>query len=276
MDVPVVVLTHNPPGPDNDSFVFVTEGIEAAIAKARELAGDKNVGLNSGQIADSGARGQADRRGLDRPRPGPAGRRHAVLQPSSTAPLSSGPAVDRRRQGRHTPAVSRALRVIDSSARARASSEPGARAVDDDPQVRAGDGQLVAVEAATRPISGWSIVLRSEMWRATRPLLPQLGEARAGRPAGRRSARAAARRPGSGRRRRAGRRRPRSPSARPARACAITRRRLAGEVAAQDVALVVAEQRACPGRSSRRSARPGRRPSPARRAAGRARAGRPA
>jgi dihydrofolate reductase len=51
MDVPVVVLTHDPPGPDNDSFVFVTEGIEAAIARARELAGDKIVGLNSGQIA---------------------------------------------------------------------------------------------------------------------------------------------------------------------------------------------------------------------------------
>jgi dihydrofolate reductase len=51
MDVPVVVLTHNPPGPDNDSFVFVTQGIEAAIAKARELAGDKHVGLNSGEIA---------------------------------------------------------------------------------------------------------------------------------------------------------------------------------------------------------------------------------
>ena len=51
MDVPVVVLTHNPPGPDNDSFVFVTEGIEAAISKARELAGDKHVGLNSGEIA---------------------------------------------------------------------------------------------------------------------------------------------------------------------------------------------------------------------------------
>ena len=51
MDVPVVVLTHNPPSPDNDSFVFVTEGIEAAISKARELAGDKHVGLNSGEIA---------------------------------------------------------------------------------------------------------------------------------------------------------------------------------------------------------------------------------
>ena len=54
MDVPVVVLTHNPPAdrPQADeNFVFVTEGIEAAVAKAREIAGTKDVGLNSGTIA---------------------------------------------------------------------------------------------------------------------------------------------------------------------------------------------------------------------------------
>jgi dihydrofolate reductase len=53
MDVPVVVLTHNPPADrqDDESFVFVTEGIEAAVARAKELAGGKEVGLNSGQIA---------------------------------------------------------------------------------------------------------------------------------------------------------------------------------------------------------------------------------
>ena len=54
LDVPCVVLTHNPPAdrPQADeSFVFVTEGIEAAVAKASEIAGDKEVGLNSGTIA---------------------------------------------------------------------------------------------------------------------------------------------------------------------------------------------------------------------------------
>ncbi len=51
MDRPVVVLTHDAPGPDDESFVFVSEGIEAAIAKARELAGEKVVGLNGGEIA---------------------------------------------------------------------------------------------------------------------------------------------------------------------------------------------------------------------------------
>ena len=49
-----VVLTHRPPEdrPEaNDNFVFVTEGIEAAIAKAKEIAGDRNVAVNGGQIA---------------------------------------------------------------------------------------------------------------------------------------------------------------------------------------------------------------------------------
>ena len=54
MDVPTVVLTHNPPADrplEDESFAFVTDGIEAAVAKARELAGGKEVGLNSGQVA---------------------------------------------------------------------------------------------------------------------------------------------------------------------------------------------------------------------------------
>jgi dihydrofolate reductase len=39
-------------GPQQDeNFVFVTGGIEAAIAKAKELAGDKDVGVNGGTIA---------------------------------------------------------------------------------------------------------------------------------------------------------------------------------------------------------------------------------
>ena len=54
MDVPTVVVTHNVPEgrPQADeNFVFVTDGIEAAAAKARELAGAKNVGVNGGTIA---------------------------------------------------------------------------------------------------------------------------------------------------------------------------------------------------------------------------------
>lgn len=54
MDVPTVVLTHRLPDDRpaaDENFVFVTEGIEEAVATARKLAGDKNVGVNGGQMA---------------------------------------------------------------------------------------------------------------------------------------------------------------------------------------------------------------------------------
>jgi dihydrofolate reductase len=54
LDVTTVVLTHRPPEdrPQADeNFVFVTEGIEAAIAKAKEIAGDRDIGVNGGQMA---------------------------------------------------------------------------------------------------------------------------------------------------------------------------------------------------------------------------------
>ena len=53
--VPFVVLTHSIPDGwerESDAWAFVTEGgIEAAVAKARELAGDKAVAVNGGQMA---------------------------------------------------------------------------------------------------------------------------------------------------------------------------------------------------------------------------------
>src|SRR5215218_3082859 len=50
---PVVVLTHNPPQgwEDNPNFVFVSDGIEAAVDRAKEIAGDRIVGVNGGVIA---------------------------------------------------------------------------------------------------------------------------------------------------------------------------------------------------------------------------------
>jgi len=51
MGVPVVVMTHNPPeGYDDAPLHFVGDGIEAAIAKASELAGDKIVGIASPDV----------------------------------------------------------------------------------------------------------------------------------------------------------------------------------------------------------------------------------
>src|SRR5919108_1485104 len=54
LGIPVVVVTHNAPDdwPRGDTpLTFVTDGIESAVAKASELAGDKIVGVNAGQIA---------------------------------------------------------------------------------------------------------------------------------------------------------------------------------------------------------------------------------
>jgi dihydrofolate reductase len=54
MGKPVVVVTHSVPEgwPRDDApFTFVTDGIERAIEQAKELAGDKVVGVNGGTIA---------------------------------------------------------------------------------------------------------------------------------------------------------------------------------------------------------------------------------
>jgi dihydrofolate reductase len=54
LDVTTVVLTHRLPDDRphaDENFVFVTEGIEAAVAKAKEIAGDRGVAVNGGQMA---------------------------------------------------------------------------------------------------------------------------------------------------------------------------------------------------------------------------------
>jgi dihydrofolate reductase len=55
MDVPVVVLTHEPPTdwsyPGSENFHFVTEGIEAAIERAHAIAGGKSIGVAAGEMA---------------------------------------------------------------------------------------------------------------------------------------------------------------------------------------------------------------------------------
>lgn len=54
MNLTTVVLTHQRPEDrpeDDENFVFVTTGIEDAIARARQIAGAKDVGVNGGEIA---------------------------------------------------------------------------------------------------------------------------------------------------------------------------------------------------------------------------------
>jgi dihydrofolate reductase len=54
MDVPVFIVTHTVPhewiGVESP-FTFVTDGVESAVAQAKEVAGDKNVGVGAASIA---------------------------------------------------------------------------------------------------------------------------------------------------------------------------------------------------------------------------------
>lgn len=69
MDVPVVVLTHNIPqewANDGKPFTFVTGGIESAIEKAREIAGDKGIGVGGADVTRQCLRlGLLDEIGID-------------------------------------------------------------------------------------------------------------------------------------------------------------------------------------------------------------------
>ena len=48
--VPCFVVTHRPPASAGPVFTFVTDGIESALAKAQEVAGDKRIGLMGANV----------------------------------------------------------------------------------------------------------------------------------------------------------------------------------------------------------------------------------
>lgn len=53
LGVPHFIVTHQPPQEwlgEDSPFVFVTEGVETAVALAKAAAGDKNVGVGGSQI----------------------------------------------------------------------------------------------------------------------------------------------------------------------------------------------------------------------------------
>ncbi len=66
---PVVVLTHHipPEWANHESFTFVTEGgIEAAIAKAQEIAGDQRIGVGGANVTQQALKaGLLDEIGID-------------------------------------------------------------------------------------------------------------------------------------------------------------------------------------------------------------------
>jgi dihydrofolate reductase len=49
-EVPCFVVTHRPPQSSDPPFTFVSDGIEVALGKAREVAGDKRIGLMGADI----------------------------------------------------------------------------------------------------------------------------------------------------------------------------------------------------------------------------------
>lgn len=53
LGIPHFIVTHQPPQEwlgEESPFVFVTEGVETAVALAKNAAGDKNVGVGGSQI----------------------------------------------------------------------------------------------------------------------------------------------------------------------------------------------------------------------------------
>lgn len=69
MDVPVFVVTHSAPPvgfPEGSPFTFVADGVESAIARARAVAGEKNVGVGGANVAQQAIRaGLIDEIGID-------------------------------------------------------------------------------------------------------------------------------------------------------------------------------------------------------------------
>ena len=49
-DVPCFVITHEPPSSAAPVFTFVTDGVESALAKAREAAGEKRIGVMGANV----------------------------------------------------------------------------------------------------------------------------------------------------------------------------------------------------------------------------------
>ena len=49
-DVPCFVVTHRPPASADPVFTFVTAGIQSALEKAQEVAGDKSIGLMGANV----------------------------------------------------------------------------------------------------------------------------------------------------------------------------------------------------------------------------------
>ena len=115
LGLPVVVVTHAAPEdwahPDAP-FTFVSGGIEAAIARAQEIAGDKIVARQRRHDRQPVRARRPARRGLGRSGPGRARRRRAAAQDARGGPDRARRAARAHPgQPRHPPALRRAQGV---------------------------------------------------------------------------------------------------------------------------------------------------------------------
>ena len=109
MGVPVVVLSHSVPDgwPRDDApFTFVTDGLESAVAQAKELAGDRMVGVAGPNVIQQVLNAGLLRRVRHQPRPRAPGRGHPVLrEPEGDAGHAGGPHQGDRGRSRDPPVL---------------------------------------------------------------------------------------------------------------------------------------------------------------------------
>ena len=81
-EVPMVVLTHNPPAdwPRGGVPISFVSGAEAAVAKAQELAGGKDVSIAGATATRSGAGRRTARRDRRQSGPGDLGEGYSVVR----------------------------------------------------------------------------------------------------------------------------------------------------------------------------------------------------
>ena len=125
---PVFVLTNHPREPvpmqGGTTFTFVTDGIESAMAQAREAAGDGDIAIAGGaEYGPSVPRGRADRRAAAARRAGAARRGRAAARRRRRPPPRAARGV--RHRHRHAPDVSRRPSGIERPYRS--GRGPGAR-----------------------------------------------------------------------------------------------------------------------------------------------------